>query len=206
MATASRTGQDAINYAGGRLGGSMPDSGLCLQFTRQCYEVPSLYYSAIDAWNGAAEQHPDDRNPPPSAPVWFWSSSPYRHIAFHLGDNRYATTFNDEVREYGLNDMEVIYGPLMGWAPDLNAYSVRPPNVPPAPPDEEDDIMPIQHLIQIQNADGTEPYYLVDYGAGTAQRIWQGIQLDLIRRDPHLDNVGSLQPPFTLQGLTISGE
>lgn len=206
MPTAPLTGQAAIDEAASRLGGSMPDSGLCLQFTRQCYEVPSYYYSAIDAWNGATEQHPGDRNPPPSAAVWFWSSSPYRHIAFHLGNNRYATTYNDDIREYGLGDMEAIYGELMGWAPDLNRYSLKPPDQPPPPPAQGADDMPMQHLIQVRLANGTEPYYLIDYGAGTAQRLWQGIQLDLIRRDKNLDNVESIQPPTVLDGLKITGE
>lgn len=183
----------------------MPDSGLCLQFVRQNYDVPSLYYSAIDAWYAADEPHPDDRTPPPSAPTWFWSSSPYRHVAFHLGDGQYATTYNDDIRVYGLAAMEDIYGALIGWAPDLNGYNLRPDTPPPPPPTGGDD-MPMQHLIQVRLANGTEPYYLIDYGAGTAQRLWQGIQLDLIRRDPNLDNVGSIQPPTVLDGLTISGE
>jgi len=124
LPTAPLTGQQAIDRAASRVGGTMSDSGLCLAFTRQCYEVPSYYYSAIDAWNAAVEQHPDDRNPPPSAPVWFWSDSVYRHVAFHLGGNQYATTWNEEIRQYGLGAMEDIFGPLIGWAPDLNTYAM----------------------------------------------------------------------------------
>jgi hypothetical protein len=207
MPTAPRTGQAAIDYAAGRVGGAMPDTGLCLQFTRQNYEVPSRYYSAIDAWYAAAEPHPDDRNPPPSAPVWFWSSSPYRHVAFHLGDGQYATTYNDEIRRYPLASMESIYGPLIGWAPDINDYSVRPPGTPtPTPPPTRPPEITMQHLIQVEFPNGTVPYYLIDYAAGTAQRIWQGIQLDLIRRDDYLDDVGSLQPPTVLDGLKVTGE
>jgi hypothetical protein len=140
MPTAPLTGQAAIDEALSRVGGTMPDSGLCLQFTRQCYEVPALYASAIDAWNAASERYPDDRTPPPSAAVWFWSSSIYRHVAFHLGEGQYATTYNDQIRVYSLGSMESIYGPLIGWAPELNAYSLRPPTEPPPP--EEDDEMP----------------------------------------------------------------
>jgi hypothetical protein len=111
----------------------MPESGLCLQFTRQCFEVPSLYASAIDAWNATDDPHPDDRNPPPAVPVWFWSSSIYRHVAFYVGPG-VVTTFNEDIRLFGsIAEMEGVYGPYMGWAYDhLNQHDVTP----------EDDEMP----------------------------------------------------------------
>lgn len=141
MPTAPLTGQPSIDYARGTIGGHMPDSGLCLQYTRQNYEVPSKYASAIDAWNAATEQHPGDANPPPSAPVWFHSSSVYRHIAYHLGDGQYATTFNADIRQMSFQSMLNTFGPLIGWAPDLNGYSLRPATLPTPPPDDQEDDM-----------------------------------------------------------------
>jgi hypothetical protein len=141
LPTAPLTGELAINRAASRIGGSMSDSGLCLQFTRQCYEVPSYYASAIDAWNAASERY-EDRNPPPSASVWFWSQSIYRHVAFHLGDGWYVTTFNADIRQLDLGSMEASFGPLMGWAPELNEHSLRPPTTPPPEPPPEEDDMP----------------------------------------------------------------
>jgi len=127
MPEAERTGQEAIDYTLNRVGTQMPESGLCLQFTRQDFAIPSLYASAIDAWNAAHDQHPNDRNPPPAVPVWFWSSSIYRHVAFHLGDG-VVTTFNADIRRMGsLEEMEQTFGPFMGWASDLNDHFVNPP-------------------------------------------------------------------------------
>jgi hypothetical protein len=127
---AARTGDEAVAYSLGRVGGSMPASGYCLQFTRECFAVPSLYASAIDAWNAADDPHPDDRYPPPAVPVWFWSSSPYRHVAVHVGAGQLVTTFNEEIRLYGsLSAMESIFGSYMGWAYlDLNEHDVTPTN------------------------------------------------------------------------------
>jgi hypothetical protein len=127
-APADRVGQPAIDYAVGRVGGTMPASGYCLAFTRECFAIPSLYASAIDAWNAADEQHPDDRLPPAGVPVWFWSSSIYRHVAFHIGGGQVVTTFNADVRLFGsIAAMESTYGPYMGWAYDnLNDRDVTP--------------------------------------------------------------------------------
>lgn len=121
-----RTGEAAADYAQSRIGSNaMPDDGLCLQMTRQNYPVDSYYYSAIDAWNAAQYPHPDDRNIPVGVPVWFWSDSVYRHVAIHVGDgNFHVTTFNDDIRQYSMADMENIYGPYLGWAEDLNRVTV----------------------------------------------------------------------------------
>lgn len=145
LPTAPRTGQAAIDAALARVGGTMPEgSGYCLKFTRDQYQVPSRYASAIDAWNAATEQHPDDRNPPPSASVWFYTPSIYRHVAFHVGGGQVVSTFNDEIRSFpSLAAVESSFGgPYMGWAPELNDYSLRPATTPPPPdPTPEDDDM-----------------------------------------------------------------
>lgn len=145
----TRKGQDAIDFAYESVGNNvMPDSGLCLVYVRTCHDVAAVYPSAIDAWNNAKYPHPDDRNPPPAVPCYFWSSSPYRHVAFHLGDNQYTTTYNDDVRIYGMSAMEDIYGPFLGWAEDVNGVYVYEhpdpgpdPEPEPEPEPERDDRM-----------------------------------------------------------------
>lgn len=131
-APADRTGQAAIDYARGRVGGTMHASGYCLQFTRENFAIPSLYASAIDAWNAADDPHPDDWNPPPAVPVWFWSTSIYRHVAFHVGGGQVVTTHGADIRLYpSLASMQGDFGPYMGWAYDhLNARDVTPSNPP----------------------------------------------------------------------------
>jgi hypothetical protein len=142
----TRTGDAAIDWAHARVGNGPPpphgmdQSGLCLQFTRQCFDVPSHYGSAIDAWNANPAQHPGDRHPPPAVPVWFWSSSPYRHVAFWDG-SVCVTTYNDDVRVYSLDDMEHIFGGYMGWAPEINTVTIYAPPPDPAP---EDDMTPAE--------------------------------------------------------------
>jgi hypothetical protein len=140
LPAAARTGQAAIDYTNSRVGGTMPDSGLCLQFVRQNYAVPSFYYSAIDAWNAAVDKHPNDRNPPPGTPVYFWTPSQYRHVAFHTGDGRVVSTFNADIRSFpSLAAVESSFGgPYMGWAQDLNRQLVWwNPDEPEIPLEED---------------------------------------------------------------------
>lgn len=66
---------------------------------------------------------------------------------------------------------------------------------------EED---PMRYLIQIDpRTDGR--WFLADFGAGTAQRIHNGTQLDLIKRDSRVDQVSGPQPVSVLDGLTVTG-
>ena len=93
----------------------MPDSGLCLQWTREPFEIPAYYASAVDAWYGADYRQVGDRNPPQAVPVWFKSSSPYRHVAFHCYDGVIVSTFNAEIRRFeSIASMESVYGPYAG--------------------------------------------------------------------------------------------
>lgn len=120
----TRTGQAAADYALSRVGDYYPPPGYCLKFTREVFEIGSYYASAIDAWNGAQDKHPGDRFPPLAVPVFFQSPSVYDHIATHVGGGQIVTTFNDEIRQMSLADMEYSYGPYLGWSGDLNGVTV----------------------------------------------------------------------------------
>jgi hypothetical protein len=114
----------------------MEDSGLCLKYTRQCFDVASYYGTAIDAWTNNPDQR-TDRNPPPAVPVWFWSSSPYRHVAFWDG-SAVVSTYNDDVRVFAsLAAAEGVYGGYLGWSPQINRVTIyTPPEVDELTPDE----------------------------------------------------------------------
>lgn len=122
----TRTGQEAIDYARSRVGGTMPDSGLCLQFVRTCFDVPSYYYSAIDAWNGSPTKHPDDWNPPPGVPLYFRSPSQYDHVVFCCSPSELVSTFNAEIRSYSSIDAvcAAFDATLLGWTEDINRVTV----------------------------------------------------------------------------------
>jgi hypothetical protein len=63
----------------------------------------------------------------------------------------------------------------------------------------------MRYLIQIDPAtDGR--WFLADYGTGTAHRIYNGLQLDLIRRDPYVNSVAGPQTIDAIAGLTVTGE
>jgi hypothetical protein len=137
----TRTGQAAADYALGRVGGTMPDSGLCLQFTRQCFEVASYYYSAIDAWNASPTKHPGDRNPPLAVPVYFKTPSIYDHVCITVGGGQIVSTYSDRIYLYSsIAEVERVFeGPYLGWAEDINRVTVWTPSTPTPPPPLEDD-------------------------------------------------------------------
>lgn len=159
----TRLGADATAYALDRVGERMPDSGLCLQFTRENFAIAPYYYSAIDAWNGSEYRQAGDRNPPPAVPVYFHTSSPYRHVAFWCGDGVIVSTFNDEIRRYdgGIAQVETVFdGPYLGWTPGLNEVQVY---YPPAPaPEEDDDVQ-----VMVKWADDA-PWFLTNWQTKTA--------------------------------------
>jgi hypothetical protein len=155
----TRLGQEAIDYALARVAGGagMPDSGLCLQWTREPFAIGALYGSAVDAWYGADHRQRGDRNPPPAVPVWFDSSSVYEHVAFWCGEQYggLVTTFNAELRVMSLDAAEDVYGPYAGWSPGLNEVQVWWPPTTPAPEMEDD----VKALIY---TDGTPTWWLYD--------------------------------------------
>lgn len=80
------------------------------------------------------------------------------------------------------------------------------PGPVPIPPEEDDDpTRPLTQLVQIDpTIDGR--WFLVTFRLGIAQRMWNGIQLDLVRRDPAVYRIAGPQPASMLAGLTIRGE
>jgi murein DD-endopeptidase len=86
---------------------------------------------------------------------------------------------------------------------DFELYVGSNPGPIPGPTPIEEDTM--NYLLQIDpNSDGR--WFLVDFSAGTAQRIYNGLQLDLIKRDPNVNQVFGGQPIDVIAGLTIGGE
>lgn len=151
----TRTGQAAIDYARSRIGpNSMPDSGLCLQFVRTCFDVGSYYASAIDAWNGATDRREGDRNPPQAVPLWFASPSIYDHVVFCCSPSEIISTFNADVRSYGsISEIERVFdASYLGWAPNINTVTIWTPDSSgggvPVPIGEDDEEMKLIRVSQ----------------------------------------------------------
>jgi hypothetical protein len=165
----TRTGGAAIDYARARIGpNAMPASGYCLAFTRECFAVPALYGSAIDAAYACNAPHPGDWDPPAGTPVWFRSPSIYDHVAFYVGPHEVISTFNADVRAFdGLRGIEASFdATFVGWGEDINEVHILevapPPPPPPPPPLELSDVTAIIRFI-----DTGEIEYLSDSGVIT---------------------------------------
>jgi hypothetical protein len=99
------------------------ESGMCLKWVRgPCWEVGSLYGSAIEAWQGARFKHPGDRTPPLGAPC-FYSGGKYGHIVIWTGGEIRSTdcTSTGRVSDTDLDWPVRTWGQTyLGWAEDLN--------------------------------------------------------------------------------------
>jgi hypothetical protein len=103
------------------------DTGMCQKFVRgQCWEVPSLYGSAIEAWNGAREKHPGDRTPPNGAPVYYRGGQ-YGHavIYCHGGIRSTDCQSSGRVSDTDLGWPERNWGyEYLGWTGDINGVDL----------------------------------------------------------------------------------
>jgi hypothetical protein len=122
----------------------MAAAGYCLQFVRECFAVPAVYASALDAGQAVHVGHRDDRNPAPGTPVWFRTPSVYDHVAFYVGPSEVISTFNADIRSFpGIASIEASFdGTFVGWGEDLNEHQVLVAATPPPEPPEEEDDMP----------------------------------------------------------------
>jgi hypothetical protein len=121
-----RTGRKAQDFALGRVGGRMPQAGLCLQFTRSVFGVGPRFASAVSAWDHAAHRHTG--RPPQGAvvPVFFRTPSKYRHVAVVLGNGKVVSTNGAKISLWSSVDQvaTLFKGPYLGWAEDLNGVRV----------------------------------------------------------------------------------
>jgi hypothetical protein len=103
------------------------DVGMCQRFVRdQCWRVPSLYGSAIEAWNGARFKHPGDRTPPPGAPCYYRGGSYGHAVLFcHKGIRSTDCTSATRVSDTDIGWPERAWGyTYLGWTEDINGVRV----------------------------------------------------------------------------------
>jgi hypothetical protein len=99
--------------------------GMCQQFVRHpCWEVPPLYGSAIEAWNGARHKHPGDRNPPLAAPLYFRGGK-YGHAVIAVAPRQVMRSTDcrtrGQVSDEQISWIEQHWGyEYLGWTEDLN--------------------------------------------------------------------------------------
>lgn len=102
--------------------------GYCQQYVRlPCWEVGSLYGSAIEAWNGARHKHPGDRKPPVGAPCYYRGGS-YGHAVISTGGGGIRSTdctTATHVNDTDLGWPERAWGyTYLGWTEDLNGVDL----------------------------------------------------------------------------------
>lgn len=127
-----RSPHDALAWAHNQIG--IPGwSGMCLSFVRTGYNLPGVYASAADAWDGAEHRHTtgDWRDIPEGAPVFmFDGKNPDEHVAFNDGGGYMVTTNSGTgypVRQS--YDLWASWGYRPhGWTEDLNGYYVCDPD------------------------------------------------------------------------------
>lgn len=120
-------------------------SGYCLQWVRICWEVNSLYASAIDAWYGARKKHPGDRTPPKGAPLFYMGGN-YGHIVIAREDDMRSTDCktSGQVSAAAISWPETQWGHVyLGWAEDLNGVDLPGLTKEEDMPLSEDDIQKI---------------------------------------------------------------
>ena len=134
------------------------DSGMCQKYVRgPCWEVGSLYGSAIDAWNGARHKHPGDRTPPMGAPVYYRGGS-YGHAVICVGDGRIRSTdctSRAQVNDAALSWPETAWGyEYLGWTEDINGVML-PIGDNEDMPLNENDLEKIAHRVNMVLGDYT---------------------------------------------------
>jgi len=97
--------------------------GMCLQFVRTCFDIPSKYGTAKQARENCRTFHPttDPMKVPAGYPVWMGDN----HIAISMGNGNMRTTNSStnlvstvKISSWGKNY------PLKGWGEDLNGVAI----------------------------------------------------------------------------------
>lgn len=105
------------------------DPGYCLKYVRTWLEIASRDASAIEAWHNADHRHPNDRNPPRGAPM-FYQGGNYGHIVLSLNnresDNKQMIRSTDAPSSGKVTTQTIDWCPnnwgydYLGWTEDLN--------------------------------------------------------------------------------------
>ncbi|TCC36488.1 CHAP domain-containing protein [Kribbella speibonae] len=114
-----------------RLVGSHGYYQLCARLAANIWGRPRAgYFSAAEQWRqmvATNQAHPDDREPPTGALVFWETGGPYGHVAVYVGDGRIVSNdIGDAVSGEGgvyLVDFELIESQwgarYLGWAPPI---------------------------------------------------------------------------------------
>ena len=118
------------------------DQGMCQKFVRDaCWRVPSLYGSAIDAWNGSTQKHPGDRNAPEGAPMYYKGGA-YGHAVLNQKTDSKRIRTTDAPSAGQVSDQDVSWPEdhwgytYLGWTGDINGVDLQLGSTPN--PDEDD--------------------------------------------------------------------
>jgi lysozyme len=125
----TRSRSEAVDWAQAKVG-TTGYGGMCLQFTREAYNIASKYESARDAWNGAKHKHSTSSTSgmPTGVPIFFdSSSSEYGHVAVYVGGGKMVTT-HESTNKIGQDSVSTWvndYGyHILGWSEDLNGVMI----------------------------------------------------------------------------------
>jgi len=104
--------------------------GYCQKFVRlECWEVGSLYGSAIDAWNGSTKKHKGDRDAPEGAPLYY-SGGNYGHAVINQKANSRRMRSTDSPSSGQVNDADLSWPEsawgytYLGWTGDINGVDL----------------------------------------------------------------------------------
>ena len=109
--------------------------GWCLEYVNNAFDVPAVYGSATDAWNGSSTQH-QDRDFPSGVwlPVWYGlANEPLGHVVLRAPDGSvYSTSDLTNVPHHhsSLADLEAYYAyygmtlTYRGWTEDVEGTPV----------------------------------------------------------------------------------
>lgn len=125
-----RTGQDAIAWARAESTHRTRNwTGMCLKFTRMCFNVMSKYPSAEQAYYHTKYRH-TSWPPPKGVPVW-WTNGRFGHVAISTGDGWcYSTDYarTGYVDNVPIASITSNWGQnYRGWSEDINGVRVWEP-------------------------------------------------------------------------------
>lgn len=125
----TRSRSEGAAWAKGKIG-YVGYGGMCLQFTREAYNIASKYGYAREAWDKAKHRHSTSSTSgiPYGVPIFLdKSSSEYGHVAVYVGSGQMVTTHasSNTVGQDAVSTWINSYGyHLLGWSEDLNGVLI----------------------------------------------------------------------------------